>query len=106
LASLPGRDETRLEDKTVPYGRLYTLSKPVDDKLDVIRLASQKHAIFNEQLALNQTKSKNKEYKREIEMLRREIMYKNSETKRLQNLTKKMHKKASRENKEATANKS
>ena len=31
-------------------------------------------------------------------MLRREIMYKNSETKRLQNLTKKMHKKAEQEN--------
>ena len=31
-------------------------------------------------------------------MLRREIMYKNGETKRLQNLTKKMHKKAEQEN--------
>ena len=37
-------------------------------------------------------------------MLRREIMYKNGETKRLQNLTKKMHKKATKENKEATSN--
>lgn len=92
-------------DKTTSYGRLYTLSRPVDDKLDVIRLASQKHAIFNEALALNQTNSQNKEYKREIDMLRREIMYKDGESKRLQNLTKKMHKKASKENKDSTSNK-
>lgn len=71
----------------------------------MIKLAGQKHAICNQQLLLNQTRSQNKEYKREIDMLRREIMYKESETKRLQNLTKKMHKKAMKENKEATSNK-
>lgn len=38
-------------------------------------------------------------------MLRREIMYKDGESKRLQNLTKKMHKKASKENKDSTSNK-
>ena len=37
-------------------------------------------------------------------MLRKEIMYKNSESRRLENLTKKMHKKATKENKEATSN--
>ena len=72
----------------------------------MIRLASQEHAIKNEQLSLNQTKSKNKEYKREIDMLRREIMYKNNETRRLQNLTKKMHKRAEQENSAALFSKS
>jgi len=37
-------------------------------------------------------------------MLRREIMYKDGESKRLENLTKKTHKKASKENKDATSN--
>ena len=75
------------------------------DKLEQIRLDSQQHAIKNEQLSLNQTKSLNKEHKREIDMLRREIMYKNGETKRLATLTKKMHRKAIKENKEALKNK-
>jgi len=70
----------------------------VTDKRDQIRLDSQQHAIKNEQLSLNQTKSKNKELKREIDMLRREIMYKNGETDRLLKLTKQMHKKAMKEN--------
>ena len=47
---------------------------------------------------MNATGAKNKELKREIDMLRREIMYKNGETKRLQNLTQKMHRKAEQEN--------
>ena len=72
--------------------------KAVDDKLDQIRLDSQHHAIKQEQLSLNSTKSQNNEYKREIDMLRREIMYKNNETKRLTKLTKKMHQKAEQEN--------
>ena len=80
--------------------------KPINDKLDKIRLDSQGHAIKNEQLSLNQTKSTNKELKREIDMLRREIMYKNNETKRLQNLTKKMHKRAEQENSAALFSKS
>ena len=46
----------------------------------------------------------NKDLKHEIDMLRREIIYKNYESKRLHNLTKKMHKKATKENKEATSN--
>jgi len=53
---------------------------------------------------LNTTKSQNKDLKHEIDMLRREIIYKNYESKRLHNLTKKMHKKATKENKEATSN--
>lgn len=75
--------------------------KAVDDKLDQIRLDSQHHAIKQEQLSLNSTKSQNNEYKREIDMLRREIMYKNNETKRLTKLTKKMHQKAEQENGQA-----
>ena len=78
--------------------------KAVDDKRDYIRLDSQGHAIKNEQLSLNQTQSKNKELKREIDMLRKEITYKNMEGKRLLNLTKKMHKKASTENSTALFN--
>ena len=76
------------------------------DELDKIRLSSQKHAIKNEQLSLNQTKSQNKQYKREIDMLRREIMYKNGEMGRLVNLTKKMHRKAEQENSAALFSKS
>lgn len=53
---------------------------------------------------MNTTKSQNKDLKHEIDMLRREIIYKNYESKRLHNLTKKMHKKATKENKEATSN--
>ena len=80
--------------------------KAVKDKLDYIKLDSQEHAIKNEQLSLNQTKSKNKDLKREIDMLRKEIMYKNGEGKRLQNLTRKMHKKAQAENSAALFSKS
>ena len=80
--------------------------QPITDKLDHIRLSTQKHAIKNEQLNLNQTKSQNKQYKREIDMLRREIMYKNGEMSRLANLTKKMHKKAEQENSAALFSKS
>ena len=72
--------------------------KAIDDKIDTIKLDSQSHAIKNEQLSLNQTVSKNKDLKREIEMLRREIMYKTNETKRLSKLTNKMHRKAEEEN--------
>ena len=68
------------------------------DRRDHITLDSQKHSIKTEQLKLNATGSKNKELKREIDMLRREIMYKNGETRRLQNLTQKMHRKAEQEN--------
>ncbi len=71
------------------------------EEIGQIRLDSQKHAIKKEQLSLNSTKSQNKEYKREIDMLRREIMYKNNETKRLTKLTKKMHQKAEQENGQA-----
>lgn len=39
-------------------------------------------------------------------MLRKEIMYKNSESRRLENLTKKMHKKAFQENGSALFSKS
>jgi len=55
---------------------------------------------------LNSTKSTNKAHKREIDMLRKEIMYKNGEAKRLENLTKKMHKKAETENGAALFSKS
>ena len=55
---------------------------------------------------MNQTKTKNKQYKEEIDMLRKEIMYKNSESRRLENLTKKMHKKAFQENGSALFSKS
>ena len=48
----------------------------------------------------------NKELKREIDMLRKEIMYKSGETKRLSNLTKQMHKKAEQENSAALFSKS
>lgn len=80
--------------------------KHVDEKLDQIRLDSQSHAIKNEQLSLNQTKSTNKELKREIDMLRKEIMYKSGETKRLSDKTKQMHKKAEQENSAALFSKS
>ena len=80
--------------------------KAVDDKRDYIRLDGQEHACKIEQLSLNQTKTKNKQYKEEIDMLRKEIMYKNSESRRLENLTKKMHKKAEQENSAALYSKS
>ena len=84
--------ENELSDKKDNIGKIRPTA--VDDKLDYIRLDSQEHAIKNEQLSLNSTKSKNKDLKREIDMLRKEIMYKNGESRRLQQLTKKMHKKA------------
>ena len=75
--------------------------RPIDEKWENIRLDSQQQAIKNEQLSLNQTITKNKEAKKDIDMLRREIMYKNGEMKRLQNLTQKMHRKAEQENSQA-----
>ena len=99
------RDRTGKEDLPYATMRCHDMQE-TKDKRDYVRLNSQGHSIKNEQLALNQTKSKNKDYKREIDMLRKEIMYKNNEAKRLNNLTRKMHKKAEQENSAALFSKS
>ena len=68
--------------------------KPVDidDKRDGIKLNSQAHSIKNQTLALNQTRSQNLSLRREIDMLRKELISSLNECKRLTNQTKKVRK--------------
>ena len=77
--------------------------KPVDieDKRDRIKLGSQAHQIKNKTLALNTTRSQNSALRREIDMLRKELVSSLNECKRLTNQTKKVQKIAIQENKEA-----
>ena len=79
--------------------------QPIDDKLDKIKLGSQTHSIKNQTLALNQTRTQNLSYRREIDMLRKELMSSLNECKRLTNATKKVRKIAEQENKEAIQSK-
>lgn len=71
----------------------------LQSKQQKISLTTQKAAVNQERLKLNQTKAQNQKYRREIDCLRKELTSALSECKRLSNGTKKAKKTAMEQNK-------
>lgn len=78
--------------------------KPVRDKIDRIKIQTDGHRIKNETLKLNQTKTQNKKLRDQIDMLRKELMSKRDECKRLVKMTDKARTLAEEQNSEAKQN--
>ncbi len=75
--------------------------KPIRDKIERIKIQTDAHRIKNETLKFNVTKTKNKKLRDTIDMLRKELMSKQDECKRLYKMTDKARQLAEEQNSEA-----
>lgn len=84
--------KTELREKNVKISAM----KPseLEDKKRNIVLSSQHASVNQERLKLNQAKAENQAYRREIDMLRKELTSSLNECKRLQASTQRYKKKA------------